>query len=83
VRELDQAVVDSGFELAGASLTAAVSHEAASDDVVLELRVDGLQSEATCIELWGRLSDLVSKLESVAVGNSRVTERIALVVRSA
>jgi hypothetical protein len=76
-------VAAAGFGLAGASLSAAISHESASEDVVLELAVEGIQDERACIDLWGRLSDLVGDGGSTAPFDFWLTERLALVVRAA
>jgi hypothetical protein len=79
LERLDQGVSEAGWVLAGASVTAAVSHDSPTHDVVLELAVEGRPGERECIELWGSLSDLVER----ETNDPWIEEKLALVVRTA
>lgn len=65
-----------GYRIVDISLTAHVSPEAPSDEVLLELGVADLPDAAARIELWGELSDSLSE-----DNDPFVVERLSIVVR--
>jgi hypothetical protein len=73
---LAEEVANRGYRVIEFSLTAHISPEAPSNEVLLELTVAGLPDTAARIELWGQLSDLLAEDK-----DPFVVERLAIVVR--
>lgn len=75
-KRLARQVEDQGYQVVKFSLTAYVSPEASSDEVLLELSVAGLPDTSARIDLWEQLSDLLAEDT-----DPFVIERLAIVIR--
>lgn len=76
--QLEDAVELAGFSVTDASLLAEVLHDEPSNDVILVLTIAGFERDEHRLDLWGKLSDMVSEND-----DPLILERFGLVVHSA